>query len=66
LSVVYWNSKLPQNGKSVKERVESGVRVLENGDLGVDLPFFSVGFGSYLQESNLTLTNDRIYDKLEM
>ena len=39
LSVVYWNSNIPQNGKSVKERVISGERVLENGDLGVDLPF---------------------------
>ena len=39
LSVVYWNSNLPDNEKSVKQRVLSGERVLENGDLWVDLSF---------------------------
>ena len=29
MSVVYWNSNLPQNGKSVKERVVSGERRIE-------------------------------------
>ena len=34
MSVVYWNSNLPDNEKSVKQRVLSGERVLENEDLG--------------------------------
>ena len=40
LSVVYWDSNLPQNGKSVKERGKEDWRFLENRDLGVDLPFW--------------------------
>ena len=48
MSVVYWNSNLPQNGKSVKERRLSRDRVLENEDLGVDFPFCVVGFDSLI------------------